>query len=61
MQIEKEVDLLGRVVIPIELRRKFGIEVKDRVLFSLKDDTIRILPLKTCCALCEKRMKIRTN
>ena len=29
--IVRKVDELGRIVIPVELRRKFGIDIKERV------------------------------
>ena len=52
--IEKEVDSLGRVVIPINFRRKLGIEANSKVTVSLGNGVISIFPLDTRCALCGK-------
>lgn len=38
--IVRKVDELGRVVIPIELRRSLGIEVKDPIEIYVDDDKI---------------------
>ena len=53
--IEKDMDNLGRVVIPIKYRRKLGIENNSTVLVSLEDDTILIHPKNRHCALCGKK------
>jgi AbrB family looped-hinge helix DNA binding protein len=36
----------GRVVIPVELRRAFGLGEGDEVIFSRDDRSIRITPLR---------------
>lgn len=38
--ITRKVDELGRVVIPIELRRMYGIEIKDALEIFVGDDMI---------------------
>lgn len=38
--IVRKVDELGRVVLPIELRRNMGIEIKDSLEIFVKEDTI---------------------
>lgn len=50
--IEKEVDNLGRVVIPIEYRKKLGIEKNSIVLVDLENGFLKISPLGSCCAVC---------
>ncbi len=50
--IEKEVDSLGRVVLPISFRKKIGAEPNTIVLISLENDTIIISPANKYCALC---------
>ena len=50
--IEKEVDLLGRVVIPIKFRKKLGLEVGAKVFVSVEENLIIISPKERCCALC---------
>lgn len=52
--IEREVDSLGRVVIPIKFRKKLGIDNNSVVLISYEDDVIIISPKNKCCALCGK-------
>ncbi len=38
--IVRKVDELGRVVLPIELRRNMGIEIKDSLEIFVEEDTI---------------------
>lgn len=51
MGMVRNVDSLGRIVIPIELRRKLGIEVNDTLEFYVDDTTIKLkkyFPSRTC-------------
>ena len=50
--IEREIDSLGRVVIPIEYRRKIGVMENSKVIISLSGETIHISAAQRCCALC---------
>ncbi len=50
--IEREVDNLGRVVIPIEYRKKLGIKANKKVLVSLNGNAIVLVPVDYYCALC---------
>ena len=52
LMIEKEVDALGRVVIPKDFRRLMGIEPNSKVFISLENDTLVVSTRKTRCALC---------
>ena len=54
--IEREVDSLGRVVIPMELRKKLAIESNSRVMVSLQDGMIVISPVEKHCALCGEKI-----
>ena len=54
--IEKEIDNLGRVVIPITFRKKLGIKNKDKVLVSLENDAVIITATENRCALCNARL-----
>ena len=49
--IEREIDRLGRVVIPIEFRKKLGIAFNSKVLISLSNGEIIITAQKSHCAL----------
>ena len=55
--IEKDVDSLGRVVIPIKFRKKLGVESNSKVLVSLEDDMILISPANKHCALCGTKIE----
>ncbi|MBQ8393379.1 MAG: AbrB/MazE/SpoVT family DNA-binding domain-containing protein [Clostridia bacterium] len=55
--IEKDMDNLGRVVIPIKFRKKLGIEDNSTVLVSLEDNAILISPANKCCVLCGKKVE----
>ena len=55
--IEKEVDNLGRIVIPIEFRKKLNIELNSKVLVFLENDTLIISPTTKCCALCGAKIE----
>ena len=51
-EIEKEVDNLGRIVIPIEFRKQLGIKNWDKVSVSLQNNAILMVPITAQCALC---------
>ena len=59
--IEKEIDNLGRVVIPINFRKKLGIKNKDKVLVSLKKDEVIITATENRCALCNVQLNEEKN
>ncbi len=50
--IEREVDNLGRVVIPIKFRKKLGIDNNSIVLISFENDKVIISPKNRHCAIC---------
>ncbi len=54
--IEKEVDRLGRVVIPAEYRKRLGIKEGMRVLLSFENDAIMMRAENGCCAICGKKV-----
>ena len=51
----RKVDSLGRVVIPIEIRRALSIEIRDPVEVSLDGDRIVLRPQTINCAICGRR------
>ena len=55
--IEKEIDNLGRVVLPADFRHRLGLSRNDKVLVSLERSSIVISPLKGRCALCENLLE----
>jgi AbrB family transcriptional regulator, transcriptional pleiotropic regulator of transition state genes len=50
--IVRRVDELGRIVIPMELRRTLGIRVKDPLSISMDGERIVIEKFHEACALC---------
>ena len=42
--IEKRIDNLGRIVLPMSFRKKLGLKKQDIVVVSLKESTISIVP-----------------
>jgi len=50
--IVRRVDDLGRIVIPMELRRTLGINVKDPLSISTEGERIILEKHKDSCVLC---------
>jgi AbrB family transcriptional regulator, transcriptional pleiotropic regulator of transition state genes len=50
--VVRKVDELGRVVIPIELRRNFGIEIKDGLEIFVDDEKIILKKYAPACLFC---------
>ena len=57
--IEREIDSLGRVVIPVEYRRSLGVKANSRVILTISGDTVHISAANRCCALCGARIDER--
>ncbi len=52
--ITRKVDELGRIVIPIGLRRKLDIEEKDSLKIYFSDDAIILKKDHPSCVFCDK-------
>ncbi|MDP2234758.1 MAG: AbrB/MazE/SpoVT family DNA-binding domain-containing protein [Actinomycetota bacterium] len=50
--IVRRVDDLGRIVIPMELRRTLGINVKDPMAIFVDEDRIILQKHRDVCAIC---------
>ena len=50
--IVRRVDDLGRIVLPMELRRTLGIKVKDPLSITVEGDRIVLERPRDTCALC---------
>lgn len=50
--IVRKVDALGRIVLPIELRRNLGIEVRTPLELFVDEDTILLKKYSPHCVLC---------
>ena len=55
--IVRKVDELGRIVLPIELRRTLDIEEKDSLEIYVDNDEIILKKYKPGCALCGESKK----
>ena len=50
--IVRKVDQLGRIVLPIELRRTLGIEIRDPLEIFVENDSIILRKYAPACILC---------
>jgi transcriptional pleiotropic regulator of transition state genes len=50
--IVRHIDELGRIVIPIEIRKRLGLAEKDPVEISVKGETILLSKANTVCVFC---------
>lgn len=50
--IVRKVDDLGRIVIPIELRRNLNIEIKDSIEIFVDDEYIMLKKYEPSCIFC---------
>ena len=50
--IERKVDGLGRIVIPAEMRERFGLREGDHVDISVRDGAIVLTPMQELCGSC---------
>lgn len=51
--IVRKVDSLGRIVLPIELRRVMGIDIKDPIEIFVDDSHIVLGKYQPACIFCE--------
>ena len=56
--IERKVDELGRIVLPIELRRTLGIEEKDRIEIFVDGESIILRKYQPACIFCDNAKDI---
>ncbi len=50
--IVRKVDELGRIVLPVELRRTLNIEVRDPIEIFVDEDTILLKKYAPACIIC---------
>ena len=56
--IVRNVDELGRIVLPIELRRTLGIEEKDRIEIFVDGESIILRKYQPACIFCDNAKDI---
>lgn len=58
--IVRKVDELGRIVIPIELRRNLGIEIRDSLEIFVDKDQIILKKYEPSCIFCGQAKDVET-
>ena len=58
--IVRKIDELGRVVLPIELRRTLNLEVKDPVEIFIDGDSIVLKKYSSSCVFCGSDRELNT-
>ena len=56
--IVRKIDELGRIVLPIELRRTLGIEEKDRIEIFVDGESIILRKYQPTCIFCDNAKDI---
>lgn len=56
--VVRKVDELGRIVLPIELRRTLGIEEKDRIEIFVDGESIILRKYQPGCIFCDNAKDI---
>ena len=52
----RKVDKLGRIVIPLELRRKYGLDEGVTIEFLDDGEGITVKPIESVCKVCRNRI-----
>lgn len=58
--IVRKLDNLGRIVLPMELRKSFGIEEGDSLEIYVDDDKVVLQRYQPVCIFCGRSKDIRT-
>lgn len=58
--IVRKVDELGRIVLPIELRRTLGIDIKDSLDISVNGEQIILSKYQPSCVFCGSAKDVKT-
>ncbi len=56
--IVRKVDELGRIVIPIELRRTLGVDERDPMEIYVNEETIVLKKFESSCVFCGKTKEL---
>jgi AbrB family transcriptional regulator, transcriptional pleiotropic regulator of transition state genes len=59
--IIRNIDELGRIVIPIEIRKRFGLSEKDPLEISVKDEMILLSKPRTICVFCGRSSNVEEH
>ncbi|HET6811539.1 MAG TPA: AbrB/MazE/SpoVT family DNA-binding domain-containing protein [Acidimicrobiales bacterium] len=58
--LPRRIDHLGRIVVPVEMRRMLEISPGDELEISVQGDSITLSPLKKGCVFCGTEEGLRT-
>lgn len=58
--IVRKVDELGRIVLPMELRRVLDIKIKDSLEITAEDDKIVLKKYEPCCVFCSSKEELQS-
>ncbi|WP_346935353.1 AbrB/MazE/SpoVT family DNA-binding domain-containing protein [Clostridium sp.] len=58
--VVRKVDQLGRIVLPIELRRTLGIDIKDPLEIYVDGDQVILKKYEPTCIFCGEGKDIKT-
>ena len=56
--IVRKIDELGRIVLPMELRRNLNLSVKDSIEIYVEGDTVILKKYEPCCIFCGESTNI---
>ena len=59
--IIRHVDDLGRIVIPIEIRKRLGLVEKDPLEISVREDVILLSKPQSLCVFCGRGARLREH
>jgi transcriptional pleiotropic regulator of transition state genes len=59
--IVRNLDELGRIVIPIEIRKRLGLSEKDPLEISMQEDVILLSRPAASCVFCGHRSALREH
>ena len=54
-EIKTKIDSLGRVVIPVKIRKKLGIELNSEIHMTLDENKVHISAVKKKCIICNNK------
>ena len=59
--IIRHVDDLGRIVIPIEIRKRLGLGEKDPLEISVREDVILLSKPRSVCVFCGRNARLKEH
>jgi len=59
--IERRIDKLGRIVLPMDFRKALGLEGEAEVLLGINGNTITVRAVDTTCKLCGSSKEVSAH